>query len=160
MGDLGPARLRTSFKLSTLLFWVQGLYYLATGVWPLVSIQTFQMVTGPKTDHLVTGRDADHWLVMTVGVLITAIAVSILVAAWRGQNPPEAAILALASAVGLTAIDLIYVVRQVIAPIYLADAAAEILLIAAWTLALILQRRDGEALYAKRSLSRLPLSTE
>jgi hypothetical protein len=47
------------------------------------------MVTGPKTDHLVTGRESDHWLVMTVGVLITAVAVTLLVAAWRRHVPLE-----------------------------------------------------------------------
>jgi hypothetical protein len=119
------------------LLWVQGLYYLATGVWPLLSIATFQMVTGPKTDHLVTGREADHWLVMTVGVLITATAVALLFAAWRRQNPPEAAVLAVASAAGLTAIDVIYVLRQAIAPIYLVDAAAEVFLLAAWAFVLV-----------------------
>jgi hypothetical protein len=151
------ARPTPPFKLSTVLLWVQGLYYLATGVWPLLSIQTFQMVTGPKTDHLVTGREADHWLVMTVGVLITAIAITLLVAAWRRQNPPEVAILAVASAIGLTAIDTIYVVRQVIGPIYLADAAPEVLLIAAWALALIRQRRDGAAVSRSKPLRHLPV---
>src|SRR5437588_3811431 len=102
-----------------MVLWVQGAYYFVTGVWPLVSIETFQMVTGPKTDHLVTGREADHWLVMTVGVLVAAIAVAMLLAAWRKENPIEIAILAVASAAGLTGIDLIYVVRDVIAPIYL-----------------------------------------
>src|SRR5438270_11614006 len=47
--------------LMTVLYLVQGVYYLLTGVWPLVSIDTFQMVTGPKTDL---------WLVQTVGALI------------------------------------------------------------------------------------------
>src|SRR5947199_2745060 len=100
---------RTSSTLLTALLWVQGLYYFVTGVWPLVSIETFQMVTGPKTDHLVTGREADHWLVMTVGVLITAIASALLVAAWRRENPVEITVLAVASAAGLTGIDVIYV---------------------------------------------------
>src|SRR5437764_10320112 len=63
-----------SRSLPILLSWVQGVYYLLTGVWPLVSIRTFQIVTGVKTDNLPTGREADHWLVMAVGVLITAIA--------------------------------------------------------------------------------------
>jgi hypothetical protein len=126
-------------SLFTALLWVQGLYYLATGVWPLVSIETFQMVTGPKTDHLQSPNptEADHWLVMTVGVLITAIAVTLLVAAWRRVNPPEAAVLAIASAAALTGIDVVYVARGVIAPIYLADAAAEVVLIAAWAVALV-----------------------
>src|SRR5437762_11285588 len=112
-------RQASPLTLITGLLWVQGLYYLGTGLWPLLSIETFQMVTGPKTDHLVTGREADHWLVMTVGVVITATAVALLVAAWRRQQPREAAVLAVTSALGLTGIDVIYVVRQVIAPIYL-----------------------------------------
>jgi len=139
---------RASASLFTGLLWVQGLYYFATGVWPLVSIETFQMVTGPKTDHLVTGREADHWLVMTVGVLITAVAITLLVAACRRRHPVEAAVLALGSAIGLTAIDVVYVARQVILPIYLVDAVAECILIAAWVVALARERgssRQAEA---------------
>src|SRR5947199_4592463 len=91
----------------TALLWVQGLYYLVTGVWPLVSVETFQMVTGPKTDHLQSPNptQADHWLLMTVGVLITSVALTLLVAAWRHSNPAEAAVLAMTSALALTAID-------------------------------------------------------
>jgi len=127
------------------MLWVQGLYYFVTGVWPLVSIETFQMVTGPKTDHLVTGREADHWLVLTVGVLVTAIAVALLVAAWRRQTPLEVVVLALASALGLTGIDVIYVARQVIPPIYLVDAAAEVVLIVGWALVLVRGLRAARA---------------
>jgi len=95
------------------------------------------MITGPKTDHFPSGREADHWLVMTVGVLIIACALTLLVAAWRRHHPPEVAVLAVSSAVGLTGIDVIYVARQVISPVYLLDAAAEILLIAAWAFILL-----------------------
>src|SRR5947209_8467548 len=129
--------------LATILLWTQGLYYLTTGLWPLISIETFQMVTGPKTDHLPTGREADHWLVMTVGVLIAAIAIAMLLAAWRRQDVIEIAVLAIASAVGLTGIDLIYVGRGVIAPIYLVDAVAEVVLIAVWIGALVGKRRQA-----------------
>jgi len=113
------------------------LYYFVTGVWPLLSIETFQMVTGRKTDHLVTGREADHWLVMTVAVLIVAIAVPLLLAAWRRREPVEIAVLAMASAVALTSIDVVYVVRGTIAPVYLLDAAVELVLIAGWAFALV-----------------------
>ncbi len=136
-GIVGPDKF---FSLFTALLWVQGVYYLVTGIWPLVSIETFQMVTGPKTDHLVTRDPSDHWLVMTVSVLILAVAVTLLVAAWRRRNLAETAVLALASAVGLTGIDIVYVARQVIRPIYLVDAAAEIILIAAWIVAVARQR--------------------
>jgi hypothetical protein len=39
----------------------QGVFYLATGVWPLVSVRNFERVTGPKVDK---------WLVKTAGVVI------------------------------------------------------------------------------------------
>jgi hypothetical protein len=118
------------------LLWFQGLYYFSTGIWPLISIESFQKVTGRKTDHLTTGRESDHWLVMTVGVLIVAIAITLLVAAWRKSPPLEAAVLALGSALGLTMIDIVYVARGAIARIYLLDAAIEVPLIAAWILVL------------------------
>jgi hypothetical protein len=126
-----------SRSLGTLLLWVQGPYYLLTGVWPLISIRTFQLVTGPKTDHLPTGREADHWLVMTVGLLVTAIAAALLTAGWRRRASPEIAVLALGSALGLTLIDVIYVARQVIDPIYLIDAVVEVPLIVGWAAALV-----------------------
>lgn len=118
--------------LYTLLCLVQGVYYLATGIWPLVSIETFQQVTGFKTDHLVTGREADHWLVNTVAVLVIAVGLVLCYASWHRRPAAEVWLLAVASAIGLTAIDVIYVQRQTILPIYLADAAAEVVLIVAW----------------------------
>jgi len=122
------------------LLWLQGIYYFVTGVWPLVSIRTFQMVTGPKTDNQPTGLEADHWLVMTAGVLITAMGASLLSAAWRRSGSVEIVVLAIAAAVGLTAIDVIYVYRQVIEPIYLVDAAGEVVLILGWLLGLVMGR--------------------
>lgn len=130
-------------SLFTGLLWVQGLYYLVTGLWPLISIETFQMVTGRKTDHLVTGRESDHWLVMTVAVLIVAVAITLLLSAFRRRQPMEVAVLALTSAIGLTAIDVIYVSRGTIAPIYLADAVLEVILIALWILVLSRQSRSA-----------------
>jgi hypothetical protein len=112
----------TAAQLFHLMCWVQGGYYLATGLWPLFNIESFQAVTGPKTDL---------WLVRTVGVLVAAVALALLVAAWRPPSP-EAAVLAAAAALGLTAIDVVYVFHRVIGPIYLLDAAAEIALVVGW----------------------------
>jgi hypothetical protein len=57
-GKQATGRLYRSHYIHTL--WVQGIYYLLTGLWPLVSIGTFQMVTGEKTDvwlvHTAPGR--------------------------------------------------------------------------------------------------------
>lgn len=131
------------FTLFTLLLWGQGLYYLITGLWPLLSIETFLLVTGPKTDHLQSPNPtpADHWLVMTVAVLIVAVALTLLVAAWRRRNPLEAAVLAIGSALALTAIDAVYVSRGVIQPIYLVDAAGEVGFLLAWVVALVREPR-------------------
>jgi len=125
-------------RLVTALLWVQGVYYLVTGVWPLVSIETFQRVTGRKTDHLVTEDEADHWLVMAVGVLVTTISLALLSAAMRKRRTVEVTLLAMGSAIGLTAIDVIYVSRQVISPIYLVDAAVEILILLGWIVSTVL----------------------
>ncbi len=128
-------------RLFGALLWIQGIYYLVTGVWPLISIRTFKMVTGEKTDNLPSRLDADHWLVMTVGVLITAIAITLLLAAYRKTHVLELAVLAIGAAAGLTAIDVIYTARGVILPVYLLDAALEVPLILAWCVALSRMKR-------------------
>src|SRR4051812_47162991 len=42
---------------------LQAAYYVATGVWPIAHMKSFEAVTGPKVDH---------WLVRTFGALVTA----------------------------------------------------------------------------------------
>ena len=130
-----------TLALPHVLLWVQGAYYLLTGVWPLVSIRTFVWVTGQKTDHLKSGLEIDHWLVMTAGVLITAIGLGIVVAAIRRTPSAEIVTVAVCAAIGLTAIDVIYTSRGMIGPMYLVDAMLQVLLIAAWSAALILNRQ-------------------
>lgn len=100
---------------------IQGVFYVATGVWPLVSMRTFEHVTGPKTDK---------WLVKTAGVLVTSIGTALTVAGLRRSVAPEAKLLSAASAIGLTAIDVNYAAKRRIAPIYLLDAVAEMGLLA------------------------------
>lgn len=114
---------RDSKQLYSLLSWGQAVYYLVTAMWALVSIRTFQKVTGPKTDI---------WLVKTVSVLIGAVGVVLAYAGSRKEPVPEVPLLALGSAAGLTAIDVIYVAKQRISPVYLLDAAGEVVLMGAW----------------------------
>jgi hypothetical protein len=116
-------------------------YFAVTGIWPLVSIETFQMVTGRKTDHLVTGNEADHWLVNTVGALVAANAVVFLAAAWYRRTTIDTAILGLCTAIALSAIDLVYVARGTISAVYLVDAAAEVVLIILWLIVLFRLQR-------------------
>ena len=105
---------------------IQGWFYLVTGVWPILHMPSFEAVTGPKTDD---------WLVKTVGALIAVVALVLLVAGYRGGVPVEVALLAAASALALLAVDLIYVGKRTLSPVYLLDAAAEIGILAAWAVA-------------------------
>ncbi len=108
------------------LAWAQGGFYVATGLWPIVHIRSFEAVTGPKTDR---------WLVKTVAGLITVVGVTLLDAARRGEVSRDAVLVATGSAAALTAIDLVYVPKKRISPIYLLDAVAELGLIALWAAA-------------------------
>jgi hypothetical protein len=130
---------RQSERFAVGLCWAQGLYFFATGVWPLVSVDTFQAVTGEKTDHLIADppTNADHWMLYTISALILAISVVILTAAWRRRASFDVALLAISSASALTIIDVVYVARGTIRPIYLADAAVEFVIIALWAWVLV-----------------------
>src|SRR5436853_4881989 len=102
----------------------QGIYFAATGVWPLIDMRSFEAVTGPKVDQ---------WLVRTVGVLVAAIGGALIAAGARRAVTPELAGLAVGSAAALGVIDVVYATKGRISKVYLADAAAEAALIAAWS---------------------------
>jgi hypothetical protein len=105
---------------------VQAIYFGLTGLWPIVHIRSFMAVTGPKVDI---------WLVKTVGVLIVAIAIPLLTSVIHDNVTIDVLLLAIGSALGLTAIDVIYVAKKTIAKIYLLDAVAEVILVIAWLVA-------------------------
>lgn len=103
-----------------------GCYYVLTGIWPVLSIDTFQAVTG---------RKRDVWLVKTAGLLIASIGSALMLAGCGGKISPEVRVLAVTSSVSLAGIDLVYVWRRQIGPIYLADAAGELTLATMWLVA-------------------------
>ena len=96
--------------------------------WALVDIESFQKVTGPKSDL---------WLVKTVGLLLVVIGAGLLVAAYRDQYDPALILIAMGSAAALLAIELVYVAQGTISRIYLVDALVEAGLIAWWGFALL-----------------------
>ena len=75
---------------------VQGIYFLITGIWPLIHMHSFLAITGPKTDL---------WLVKTVGLILAVIGAVLLYAqATATINPPVVA-LAIGSAASLALVD-------------------------------------------------------
>lgn len=113
--------------MDTTVATVHGLYFLLTGVWPLLGIGSFQRVTGPKTDL---------WLVKTIGAVLAVIGGALLLAGARGEVTPPVVLLALGSALALAAVDVVYVLRRVIRPVYLLDATAELALVMWWLIIL------------------------
>jgi hypothetical protein len=113
------------------LFFLQGFYYLVTGIWPLLDRRTFEAVTGPK---------ADFWLVRMVGALVTAIGGVLALGAIRRTDSPEAQALALSTALAFTAVDVNYALRGRISRVYLLDAVAEAGLMTLWSAALLRRR--------------------
>jgi hypothetical protein len=100
---------------------LQGAYYVASGVWPLLDDRSFQAVTGPKTDV---------WLVKTVGLLVAGIGAALLS---EGRQPGRAAtVVGVGSAAALAGIDIYYAGKRRISPIYLLDAVAEGVLLWGW----------------------------
>jgi hypothetical protein len=102
---------------------LQAVFYVTTGIWPIVSIRSFEAVTGPKVDR---------WLVKTVGLLVAIIGSALALASRRRAFSPEVVLVATASAGALATIDTVYVAKRRISPVYLLDAVAEIALAASW----------------------------
>ena len=101
---------------------IQSAYYGVTGIWPILHMPSFEVVTGPKIDD---------WLVHMVGLLAAAIGAVLGVATARKRvRSPEVVLLAVTSAAAFAAIDLWYGLSGRISPVYLADAGVEICLIA------------------------------
>lgn len=106
------------------LLLAHGLFYLVGGAWPIVSLRSFEAVTGAKTDK---------WLVKTTGLLVTVIGAALLDAFRRKRPTREMQILAIGSAASLAAIDFTYVGKERISPVYLLDGVAELGLAIGWT---------------------------
>jgi hypothetical protein len=106
--------------------WGQALLYGTTGVWPLVSMRSFEAVTGPKEED---------WLVETFGAVLAVVGATFALAAARGRVTRELRTLGIGCAAALAAADVLFVAQRRISPVYLLDAAAEAALIAAWAAA-------------------------
>ena len=102
----------------------QGIYYLITGAWPILHMESFLEVTGPKTDL---------WLVRMVGLLTMVISIELLASV---RNDRTSYWLPFGAALSYLIIDSYYSLNGTISPIYLADAAVEtiflMLLIISW----------------------------
>jgi len=100
---------------------VQGVWNVATGVWPILHLRSFEAVSG---------RKRDKWLVKTTGALVACIGLELL----RSSRAKPARVLGLTTAASLAAIELFYARRGRISKLYFADAALELAAVGAWAL--------------------------
>jgi hypothetical protein len=100
----------------------QAAYYVVTGIWPLVSMRTFELVTGPKVDR---------WLVKMVGLLAAVIGGTLGVRALDRRATPDP-LLGTTAALAFAAVDTRYAASGRISKIYLADALVELGIVGAW----------------------------
>lgn len=100
-----------------------GLFWVGSGLWPIVHLKSFERVTGPKPEG---------WLVKTVGGLIAVVGSTLMAAAVRNRITPEIRGLAVGSALTLAAVDVVYPLKRRISPVYLLDAVAELALVGVW----------------------------
>jgi hypothetical protein len=107
-----------------------GLYVFVTGIWPVIFLQGFMAVTGPKTDT---------WLVRTMGAVFACIGVALFFSGREFYSP--SIILSVSLSTVLTCIDIFYVYTGVIPKIYLADAAAEGLFLFLWIIFYFISHR-------------------
>lgn len=110
------------FRDPSTLAHIQGTANILGGVWPILSIRTFEAVFGPKEDR---------WLVYTVaGLLVTNGTAQILAA--RAGEFRSARWIGIATAIPLATIDAKYVPKGRIRWTYLLDAAMELTFIGLW----------------------------
>lgn len=112
---------------------LQGVYYATTGLWPVVHMDSFLAVTGPKVEL---------WLVKTVGLLIAVIGATLFLAGRRREITADVVVLGAGSAATLGFIDVAYSLRGVISKAYLLDAPIEAALASAWVLCWIKASRS------------------
>lgn len=104
------------------VFLVQGIYFVVTGIWPVVNMASFITATGPKQDT---------WLVEMVGLLSTSIGLTYIVTSLRRRALPV--LLGYSVSFSFLVMDLIYVIRGEIDQIYLLDAGIQAAFIIAVT---------------------------
>jgi hypothetical protein len=107
---------------------IQSIYYLLTGIWPLLSMRTFEAVTGPKNDD---------WLVQTVGVLAATIGATLFVGTMHRPPNRETLTLSFLSALAFAGVDVVFVSLGMISRIYLADAVVQVVAIVALAITLL-----------------------
>jgi hypothetical protein len=113
----------TNMKLFNYFVWCQAIYIFVMAIWPIIHIESFMEVTGPKTDI---------WLVKTVGALLIPISITMITHLVIHSETKPLTMLGGSTALAFICIDLYYSLNDTISNIYLADAAIEFFFLIGW----------------------------
>lgn len=102
---------------------VQGIYWVVTGLWPLLHRSSFESINGPKVDF---------WLVELVGLLLAVCGATMILARARRRLTPEIGAMAIGATVVIILLTIVYVAKQRIPATYLIDVGVEVVLLAGW----------------------------
>lgn len=108
---------------------IHGIYYAIAGIWPLLHLKSFLLVTGSKRDL---------WLVKQVGLLAFAAAIVMFV----GYNSSIDNVLyvhVIAFPITFLIVDVYYSLKGIISNVYLVDAMIQLALIIAYSTIIILK---------------------
>jgi len=111
---------------------VQGTFYLATGLWPVLAERSFEAVTGPKVDK---------WLVRTMGGVLAAVGASLVAAAFESKRQRSTTLVGAGVAAALGISDVLYAQQGRISRVYFADAAAEAAILVGYAAAHLMNNR-------------------
>jgi hypothetical protein len=120
-------------KLYRHLLWIQGIYILLTAVWPLIDMESFLKISGPKTDI---------WLVKTVAVLLIPIAILFISTIFFSSHPLPVLLVGIATSAGLASIELYYTANHTIKWVYAVDGILQICFFLLWGYLLFLFKKQ------------------
>ncbi|MFH5824476.1 hypothetical protein [Georgenia sp. AZ-5] len=100
-----------------------GLFNVLGGLWPIISMRSFETVYGPPK--------LDRYLEYTIGGLLIANGLTQLRTAPHPQSVAQSRRIGVGTAVALTAVDVVFAPRR-ISPMYFVDAVMEVGWMLAW----------------------------
>jgi hypothetical protein len=101
---------------------IQGAFYLASGLWPILHRRSFEKVTGPRNDRL---------LVNALGAAVTVLGASLVLGAFRSSSRPALLSSGAGTSMALAAADTLYGGKTRFRPSRIIDTIAEAALFAA-----------------------------
>jgi hypothetical protein len=110
-----------------------GAYLVAMGLWPLLHLRSFEVVTGPKLEG---------WLTKGMGAMMTNIGATLLYAGKRRDVRPPLRLLGACTALSFAAMDFYYAgIRRRISPVYLGNGAIQLGFAISWLSSEIRERK-------------------